>query len=824
MRSQSLNGLWSFRSMSESQWYRGEVPGSVVCGLMEAGRIGDPYWRDNENQATELSWQNYEYSRTFAVDDGLWHCDRLLLVCEGLDTLAEITLNGTLIASTDNMHRRYEWDVKPYLEPEGNTLSIIFRSPLRYIEERQRERALWSVNPDIHGFPHLRKAHYMFGWDWGPRIPDAGIWKDIYLQGCSTIRIKDVYVSQKHTEDSVKLSVSVTVDGIASESEVLAIEAVLTDPDGGEETIVLDAAVKHNTLSMEVKEPKLWWPNGFGKQPLYGLKVRVISDSAPAGHDEQSFRIGLRNFTIRREPDEWGESFDYEINGIRIFAMGANYIPQDNILSRLNRDRTERLIQDCVKANFNTIRVWGGAFFPHDWFYNLCDEYGLIVWQDFMFGCAVYEMTPEFRETVRREAEDNIRRLRHHASLGLWCGNNEMEWAWVEWEGVDQRPELREDYLSLFEGLLPEVLQELDPDRFYWPASPSSGGGFDKPNDPDYGDVHYWEVWNGGKSFEDYQKYYFRFCSEFGYQSFPEWKTVESFTLPEDRNMFSYVMEVHQRAGSGNSRILTQLADNYLYPKDFDSILYITQLLQAHAIQIGVEHWRRHRGRCMGAIYWQLNDSWPVASWSSIDYYGRWKALHYAAKRFYAPVLLSARVNGAEATLHLINETMGETRGRVLWKLSTFNGEVLLEGGHEVCQPPLSTEQVAAPDLASYLSEPEQRRSVYLHYAYEADGQTVSGGTVLFAKPKHCAFQDPGIKAEVKEGSESFEIRLRADAYAKSVQLMLLREDATFSDNYFDMSAWEEKRILIQRSDLSVALSLVEVVEQLRIRSLYDTY
>jgi beta-mannosidase len=818
----SLNGTWQFKDTADDDWLPASVPGSVVAELVKQGLIGDPYYRTNEDVTAELGRRDYEFRRTFGVEPALLARDRVLLVCEGLDTLAEVTLNGTFIASTANMHRTYEFDVKRLLRPGSNELRIVFRAPVTYITEAQAKRRLWNTKETVDGFPHLRKAHYMFGWDWGPVVPDAGIWKPISLVAFDTARLRDVYVTQTHGSGKVDLHVQLGLDR-AGDGDVQA-EVKVTAPDGTvlrAEPVTFAGGAVQGHARLTVSEPELWWPNGFGKQPLYTVEARLVRGGEEL--DAKKFRIGLRTLTVRREPDRWGETFEFEVNGVSIFAMGANYIPEDNIVARCSRERTERLIQDCVEANFNSIRVWGGAFYPHDWFYDLCDEYGLIVWQDFMFGCAVYEMTPEFADNVRREFEDNVRRLRHHASLGLWCGNNEMEWAWVEWDMV-REPKLRTDYLKLFEMLIPEVLAELDPNTFYWPASPSSGGSFDDPNAENRGDVHYWQVWHGQSKFTDYRQFYFRFCSEFGFQSFPELKTVESFTAPEDLNIFSYVMERHQKSPSGNSKILAHIADNFLYPKDLDALLYASQLLQAEAIKYGVEHWRRHRGRCMGAIYWQLNDCWPVASWSSIDYFGRWKALHYAAKRFFAPVLLSACEEGTSVSLHVTNDTLQDVAGTIVWKLRDPKSRILEEGAVEAAAAALSAVRAVELDFAALLDTEEKRRQAYLQFELVADGRVVSGGTVLFVKPKHFAFVPPEIAAEVAEAEEAFVVRLTSQSFAKYVELRLAAADARFSDNFFDLSAGETKEVTVPKARLSQPLSAAELQRQLRVRSLIDSY
>ncbi|MDE6936694.1 MAG: glycoside hydrolase family 2 protein, partial [Lachnospiraceae bacterium] len=455
------------------------------------------------------------------------------------------------------------------------------------------------------------------------------------------IRDRGVYVRQEHVDGEVRLHLNPEVSEAVctGDQEGLVYTAEIKAPDGSVQSYA------DSPKEVLIERPQLWWPNGYGGQPLYTVKVTLYADGEPV--DVWERRIGLRTMTMRIRKDEWGECFAHEVNGVAVFAMGADYIPEDHLLGRVSLQTTRKLLEQCVAANHNAIRVWGGGYYPEDWFYDICDELGLIVWQDFMFACAVYELTPQFKENIRREFIDNVRRLRHHASLGLWCGNNEME-MFVE-EGhhwVTKKTEVR-DYVIMYEQLIPEVLAEYDPQTFYWPASPSSGGAFDEPNSPDRGDVHYWAVWHGNKPFCEYRKYFFRYASEFGFQSFPSRKTIETFTDdPKDMNIFSYVMEKHQRNYGANGKIMNYLQQTYLYPTDFDTLIYASQLLQADAIRYGVEHFRRNRGRCMGAIVWQLNDCWPVISWSSVDYCGRWKALHYAEKRFFAPLMISCQEEG----------------------------------------------------------------------------------------------------------------------------------------------------------------------------------
>lgn len=800
-----------------------QVPGSVLQTFLQEGIIEDPFYRDNERIALQLANATYRFSRSFDVMDDFLLYDAQLLVCDGLDTLAHIFINGEHVADTDNMHRTYELDVRGVLKAGLNQIEIQFDSPIDYISTLQAQSPLWGPDASVAGFPHIRKAHYMFGWDWGPQIPDAGIWRRIAIRGFHAARLEDVLVRQIHDADDVRVEVDVTCETFGQESTV--IRAILTSPDGHEQktfcVLHSEEAFKH-TLSFEVQEPALWWPNGYGNQPLYSLTVQLVAADGSI-LDESKKRIGLRTIAVRREPDDWGESFEFVVNGQSVFAMGANYIPEDNLVSRMTREKTKRLLEDCVEAHFNMIRVWGGGFYPDETFYNLCDELGLIVWQDFMFACGVYELTPAFRATVEAEIMDNIRRFRHHASLGILCGNNEMEVAWVDW-GFPKTEELRQDYLTLFEEIMPALCEQLAPQTFYWPASPSSGGGFDQPNDENRGDVHYWDVWHGQKPFTEYRKFYFRFCSEFGFQSFPSMKTIESFTLPEDRNVFSYVMEQHQKDKGANGKILWYLAAEHRFPKDFASLVYLSQVLQAEAIKYGVEHWRRHRGRCMGSIYWQLNDCWPVASWSSMDNHHRWKALHYFAKRFYAPILASACEGDTSASLHVTNETANVVEGTLSWQLVTDKGDIVERGEASVTVLPYEAVEVTTVDYTDVLKKAYGAHQHVLAYQFTANHQTVCDGVVLLTKPKYVQFANPRIAMDVQETAEAFEITLTTSAVAKYVELSLVTDDAVFSDNFFDMVPSIEKRIFVSKQRLSSVLTLDSFKAQLAVRSLYDSY
>ena len=787
----NLGGAWRMREADSETWHSAHVPGSVYADLMADGTMPDPFWRENELDAFERMKKDYVYQRTFTVTEAQLAHAHVELVCEGLDTLAHVSLNGREIAFTDNMHITWVWDVKEQLHAGENTLEIRFDSPILYCAKKAEEAPGWESSDATPGFRHLRKAHCMFGWDWGPRLPDAGIWRPIFLRTWDAARLENALMLQTHHDGVVDVTIRPEITGESAWS------AEITAPDG-EVIIIPETTAAEQVIA--IQNPQLWWPNGLGKQPLYRVTVRLATG------DTRVWRIGLRTMTVSREKDEWGEEFCHVVNGVKVFAMGADYIPEDNILARVTPERTRRLLEDCKAANFNAIRVWGGGYYPDDAFYDICDELGLLVWQDLMYACAFYDLTPDFERSIRVETHQNVARLRHHASLALICGNNEMEMFMAgansalinhrTWEFVPTYPHHITDYVKMFEYILPAIVKETAPQTYWWPASPSSGGNFDAPNDENRGDNHYWDVWHGEKPFTEYRKFFFRYASEFGFQSFPCLKSVKQFTLPDDRNIFSRVMERHQRNQAANGKILSYLSQTFRYPNSFDDLLYASQLMQAEAIRYGVEHWRRNRGRCMGAIIWQLNDIWPVASWASIDYYGRWKALHYAAKRFFAPVMISAEEEGELSQnpkineyhpapleksfrLNVCNETLRDVTGEVVWALRTPDGEIVRQNQQTLTIPAMSAKWLDKVDCAD-----ASLTGHYVSFAFVVDDVAVSEGTCIFCAPKHFEFIDPRLTVETHGDT----IIVTSYAYAKQVWLESEDADLLLDDNAFDMN------------------------------------
>lgn len=802
MQTCTLNGTWQLSAGHRSlESVDMQIPGTVLSGLLAAGKIKDPFYRTNEDATRALFWKDYVFTRTFDVDEELLAQQHIVLVCEGLDTLAEISINGTFLAKTDNMHRTWKFQAKKLLHPGKNEIQIVFRSVLRFIEDYPYE-AHKKINyipcGSMKGNQLLRKAHSMFGWDWGPQTIDAGIFRDIYLQGYSHARIEDIRIHQQHAKN-VSVQTSITL----SESVPGQKLCVELSEDGADKPLQTKLC-KTNAdgvaaVDFVIENPKLWWPNDYGDQPLYIVRTTLLDEDGTS-LESITRRIGLRTLTISQEKDEWGNEFAFYVNGVKIFTRGGNYIPDDCLYTRITEKKLDYILESCRRAHFNCVRVWGGGYYPSDAFYDLCDEKGLIVWQDLMYACNVYDVTDAFAENCRQETYDNVRRLRHHASLGLWCGNNEIESAWDHWGDFQKEtPYLRADYIRLFEEVLPKAVQEADGETFYWHSSPSSGGCFDNPDDANRGDTHYWDVWHGQKPFTDYRKYFFRFCSEFGFQSFPCAKTVNSFTLEDDRNIFSRVMESHQKNDAANGKMLYYLSENLRYPKDLTHLLYASQVLQGMAIKYGVDHWRRNRGRCMGTLYWQINDNWPAPSWSSIDYFGRWKALHYMAQKFYAPHAVSMTLEDHRCHVYFSNESFETTEYSLTLSIRDLSGNVLETYETKGNSPAFSAIETAVVDICSW---EDQKDDVFLEAVIHTKDQKVLKDVETLVPYKYLNLKNPVISTEAEETNDAFILHISSDCFAPFVALDFDDADVIFSDNFFHLTDKTVQDIIVKKEDI----------------------
>jgi beta-mannosidase len=852
MKAQSLCGQWQFRQAGASDWFGATVPGGVHTDLLAQGKIPDPFVADNEKKVMWVAEKDWEYRHTFTADEELLSEQKVLLVADGLDTLATVTLNGQVLGETDNMFRRYEWEVKPLLVPGPNELAIAFRSPVAFCAAEDAKRPLKGVTQAIPGGPHLRKAPCQFGWDWGPMLPPIGIWQDIRLEGRSVARLDDVHLRQRHAEGSVAVSAAVTVE--SWDDAPLVVQVLLSAPGGGTQQATQPITGQGTALALTVADPQLWWPNGLGSQPLYDVEVVLYSGEREL--DRRAYQIGLRTIELRREPDQWGESFTFVVNGVPFFAKGSDWIPAHTFPTEITDAFLEQLIRDAARSHQNMLRVWGGGFYEEDRFYDLCDRYGILVWQDFVFACSIYPLDREdFLANLQEEMRQNVRRLRHRASLALWCGNNEMEWGWESWGWAD--PELseqqvaalrelaatfppvrslletagqikpladwrllRDAYLQFFHTTLPGWVAEWDPDGIYWPSSPSSDTPFRNVNGQELGDAHYWDVWHGRKPFTAYRSQYPRFMSEFGFQALPTLPTVASYAAESDWNMTSYVMEHHQRSGTGNGLMLAQMTDNYRTAKDFPSLVYLSMMLQAEGIRYGVEHWRRNMARVSGTLYWQLNDCWPVASWSSIDSFGRWKALHYATRRFYAPVLLSLHDRGPLIDVHVTSDLLQSWSGTVRWSLETLHGEVLEQGEEPVDAQAQADTLVCSLDLTALVNEENSRSLVFVCELRQSEA-LVATAVSTFVPNKHLELPDPHLRAGVRQVGDSLAIDVSAAALARHVELSLEGADVVFSDNYFDIPAGRTRTVTVPLPD---GWTLKAAQGALSLRSLRDSY
>lgn len=830
METLDLGGAWSVRNGNTGAEHPATVPGCIHTDLLASGRIDAPFFRDNEKHLQWIGETDWIYTRTFDVPADLPTHDCVRLVCEGLDTLATIRLNGNTLACTDNMFRRYAFDVGAILRPGSNTLEIRFDSVLPYIRSRQGEGKpmfSWNENPvaapmvgDGAGAAWVRKQPCNFGWDWGPRFVTCGIWRPIRLEAFDTARLEDVHIRQTHAGKCVTLSVAARAESLRR----APLRAAVTVTLAGKVVAESEAVLRRNacTLELSIPKPALWWPLGMGAQPLYEVTIDLLGE-ADGLLDTVTKRIGLRTLRLVRKPDAWGESFHFEANGIPFFAKGSNYIPC-NPWPVTDTGEYAYILQSAAATHQNMIRVWGGGIYEDARFYDLCDELGLTVWQDFMFACSTYPAFDKaWMENVRLEAVDNVRRLRHHACIALWVGNNELEQGLVG-ATRDERHMSWTDYRALFDRLLPGVLRKEDPDRDYWPCSPHTPAG-DRTdfNNPHSGDAHLWGCWFSNQPFEAYRTCEHRFNSEFGFQSFPAPRTVAEYTHPDERNITHPIMEWHQRSSPGNGRIAAAMTEWFRFPKDQDSLLWLSQIQQGMAIKYGVEHWRRSMPRGMGTLYWQLNDNWPVASWSGIDGAGRWKALHYMARDFYAPVLVSGIEDPARGSIevHVTNDRRTPLRGTLSWSVTTTGGEPLAEASMGISVKAGTSKAVKRIDCRRLLGD--YGAGALLVWLVVKDGAGVVGrNLVTFAKPKRMHLPDPGLRTTLRAGEAgTLRVSVSAECPALWVWLELTGTDAAYSDNFFHLDPGGTREVTLTPC---VPLTVAQAKRELLVRSLVDTY
>ena len=796
-----LHSNWRFRAISPDaaaqfkQWHTASVPGVVQTDLLANKLIPDPFYQTNEAGLQWIGLTDWEYESHFDVDAASAARQHQELVFEGLDTFAEVYLNDAKVLAADNMFRTWRVDVKKQLRAGDNVLRIVFRSPVMKLlpELEKLPYHLLSVNTaqsaaekGIPTDPYTRKAPYHYGWDWGPRFVTEGIHRPAKLVSWDGVHIRALHIDQQRvTKEEAKLAIEVEVESATRQQAEVQVNY-----EGGKTSIKqeLDPGANVVSITVRIANPKLWYPLGYGEQSRYKFNVSV---KAGKSDDAMTKQTGLRSIELRRQPDQWGKSFEFVINGVPVFAKGVNVIPFDSFLPRVTPDIHRKILTAAAAAHMNMLRQWGGGAYETDDFYDICDELGIMVWQEFMFGGAMVPGDTAFQENVRAEAIDNVKRLRDHPSVVLWCGNNEMETGWRNWGDrmyfknsikPDDRERVWQDYVVLFRDVLKSVVAQYSPQTPYWPSSPSAN--FEAPPDnPRDGDMHYWMVWHALEPIEKYTEQTPRFMSEFGFQSFPELATIRTFAKPDEFDIGSPTMRAHQKNTGGNERILTYMLREYREPKDFASFVYLSQVQQAEAIKTGAEHFRRLRPRTMGALYWQLNDCWPVASWSSIDYTGRWKALQYYAVRFNDDVLVSPFHHDGKVEVFAVNDKLSPVRASLRTRLLDFQGKVLSTSTSDVDLPAQSSTRLATKTDAELLASADPAQT-FAVYELLADGKFVSRNEVFFREMREANLPVPKVEAR---WSAANEVTLSSPVLARHVALTFGDLDVHASDNYFDL-------------------------------------
>lgn len=794
----SLNGKWEFKEKDSNNWLPAKVPGSNYLDLIQNKVIEHPFEGTNESDAQWVADKDWQYRREFEVDEELISSDIIELVFKGLDALATVFINDSLVLSSDNGLRRHFVDIKPFIKKGINTILISFLSPVEFIKQKNKIYRFPPNMNGINGVPHIRKNQSHFGWDWGPTLPMSGISDDVYIKATKSAVIIDTHIKQKHNDKNVTLEVDLNVNLFAKDRDVLAnIEVISPDKKN-----IINKSIKvvqeKTSFSLTLDNPELWYCNGLGdnqKQPLYELIITLREDNKQI--DSRTTTIGLRTIELDLSKDKWGNKFQFKVNGIPIFAKGANWIPQDS-LQKINKEGLEKLLLSMRDCNMNMIRVWGGGYYESDYFYDLCDKFGILVWQDFCFACMPYDFDNiDFITNLRDEVIDNVIRLRNRASLALWCGNNEIELLSKIWF---YRRKLINSTKEFFYNILPNWLSSLDNERPYWTGSPSSGEYLKDVNSDNIGDTHLWQVWHGLRPYNYYRKRFTRFCSEFGFESFPDIRTIKSFAKESEFDIKSDTMINHQKCNSGNQKILFYSSMRFRIPKKFEDLIYISQVTQMECIKDATEHWRRNRERCYGSLFWQLNDCWPVSSWSSIDYYGRWKALQYASKKFNAPVTISICDEGHNIDLSVVNDTIRNKDLIIEWGLVGYEGSIIDSGEEKINAKALSSEVVLTKSYKKLIKQ----SSYNLFFYAKIKGDESSLRTCIFTEEKNTILKKPNIIKSIEKKKDKYIICIESDYFARFAQITINGYDKPLSDNYFDLLPNYKHYIEIDNKDIKI--------------------
>jgi beta-mannosidase len=822
---------WTFREADKPASYPASVPGCVHTDLLKNNLIPDPFFGLNEKELQWIGERDWIYETKFDVPAEFLNEEKVEIVFRGLDTYADVTLNGSPILSANNMFREWRIDCKKLLRRAGNTLSIRFRNvfdenlpkyknaPFRLQAFDNNDQAETKISM------YSRKAQFHYGWDWGPRLITYGIWRPIYLEAWSSIRIRGVHIQQKNVSTAGADIVSV-VEILSNSDQKAGVTVTMDNAHLAQKEVQLKEG--KNTLILEghISSPNLWWTNGLGSQDLYKYSLAVKDDGGKA--DAFTANVGVRSLEVVREKDASGRSMYVRLNGVPVFMKGANYIPQDNFQDRVTKERYEHIIRSAAEANMNMLRVWGGGIYEDDLFYDLCDKYGILVWQEMIFACAMYPADEAFLANVRQEVVDNVVRIRNHCSIALYCGNNENEAAWYQWgwkEKYDEQTKrsFERDLKKLFYEVIPSALREADSTRYYHPSSPIA----EINNVPrSEGDTHYWGVWHGKDPFEEFNSNLSRFVSEYGFQSYPELSTVLKYTRPEDRRLHSDVMLSHQRCMAderrdkeyGNRLIQTYMDQWYRTPEDFESYLYVSQVLQAEGVKMGMEVHRRSMPYCMGSLYWQIDDCWPVASWSSIDYFGRWKALHYAAKNSYAPILISPVVTPDSVNIVIVSDKLQSVNGTLDLKVLDLDGAVVSQRSVPLNVKPNRSQPYVGLAKHQLIGSSDESRLVLCSRLVKGE-EILAGNLTYFKHPKDLQLKKPTFTTRVSADQKGITMIIEANTLAKSVLLRCGDEDAFFSENYFDLLPGTKKSVTV-----TSRMNEKELERSLKIISLVDSY
>jgi beta-mannosidase len=806
-RQLSLNGAWQLSRGGTQEAIPATVPGCVHSALLAAGRLPDPFYRQNEEVVRWVGESEWVYRRHFNFAPAMLTLDCILLRCEGLDTLAEIRINGALVGKADNMFRLWEFNIEKFVRAGPNSIEIAFASPLPYMSARQSERKLaeWVREHEPKGRAWVRKRPSCFGWDWGPVLVTSGIFRDISIEVFEHARIEDVLIKQNHTPGQrVGLEIELTVQS----DRPGPLHAIISVSHAGAEIAMswIDIHEDKGHAYLEIASANLWWPAGMGDQPLYDVQVELF-DAQGRLLDRSFRRIGLRKMILL--PADGVNGLRFEVNGVTFFAKGANWIPTDALSSDVSPEILRRYVKDAIAVNMNMLRFWGGGYYEEDELFDACDEAGLCVWMDFKFACSSYPVFENaFLESVVQEVRDSVRRIRHHPCIAVWCGNNEVGYMVGDtWSDTSMG---LTDYRELFEKRLARQVSELAPLASYVSGSPAAG------------DTHYWEVWHGNETFEAYRKVT-GFASEFGYQSFPVSQTVCAFTSKEDRSsLLSDVMIWHQRSEAGNQKILKMISEYCRTPKDFDSTLWLSQIVQGYGVKLGVEHLRRTMPLSMGSLYWQYNDCWPAISWSSIDYFGRWKALHYMARHFYAPLMISALEDPDSRSVEVFvtSDRPRPCEGTAIWNLSDTAGRALAGGTIAISIPERQSRSIQRLDLDD-LARIHGAGDLIVSIALQTDGEIVSRNMVTLVRPKNLRLQEPGLRAAVSLADGGFKVSLDSEKPALWTWIELENTDARLSDNFVHVHPNAAVDLIVYPLK---PITTAEFMSALRVRSLYDTY